>query len=358
MDQLSPFSPLRWQYPTSYPYHIIAGPCSAESPEQVFDTARELRHLGITSFRASLWKPRTRPGGFEGVGEAGIPWLKRVADELEMQVATEVAMPRHIEAMLKAGLSTFWIGARTTSSPFAIAELAQALRGVEATVLVKNPINPDVELWEGALLRLVSAGLTNIGAIHRGFSTYGHSEYRNAPLWQIPLELKRRHPELTILADPSHIAGKRSLIAPLVRMAVEMHFDGLIVEAHPQPDMALSDREQQITPQVLEQILRELKAPSRDCEDDVLRQLRAKIDEKDDQLLTILAERMVIARQIGDYKYARNLCVVQPDRFRAMMQGRIDCGTRLGLDEALVHQIFSTIHEASVHLQSYHGKTS
>lgn len=358
MDQPSPFKALQWRYSSPYPYHIVAGPCSAESLEQVMNTAKQLQDLGITTFRASLWKPRTRPGGFEGVGEAGIPWLKQVADELGMQVTTEVAMPRHIEAMLKADLNTFWIGARTTSSPFAIAELVETLRGVDATVLVKNPINPDVELWEGALLRFASVGLTNIAAIHRGFSTYGQSEYRNPPLWQIPLELKRRHPQLTMLADPSHIGGKRSLITSLSQMAIKMHFEGLIIEIHPQPDMALSDRDQQITPRDFADLLRELKTPSQDSEDDTLRRLRVEIDKRDEQLLAILTERMAIADQIGSHKSNHNLCVVQPDRFRGMMQGRIDLGKKLGLSESLVHQIFSAIHEASVHIQSHHEKIS
>ena len=213
--QASPFRPLTLRHPSPFPYIVFAGPCSAETEAQTLATAEALRARGIRLFRASLWKPRTRPGSFEGVGSEGLPWLQRVERELGMQVATEVASASHVEEALAAGLDTFWIGARTTTSPFAMAELAEALSGERVTVLVKNPLNPDIELWEGALLRLYQAGIPQIGAIHRGFSTYAKGLYRNAPLWQIPIELRRRHPELTILVDPSHIAGRRDLV-PLV----------------------------------------------------------------------------------------------------------------------------------------------
>lgn len=347
----SPFSPLVWEVPNVLPYTIMAGPCSAESEAQTLGIAHELHTLGIRLFRASLWKPRTRPGGFEGVGEAGIPWLKRVHEELGMQVATEVATASHIDAMLSAGLTTFWIGARTTSSPFAMTEIAEALRGVEATVLVKNPINPDVELWEGALLRLATVGIKHIGAIHRGFSTYGQSQYRNTPLWQIPIELKRRHPDLTIISDPSHIGGRRDLIEPLSRLAIEMHFDGLLIETHTEPDLALSDSYQQITPAVLAHIIERLPIPPADSEDDELRSLRTDIDRIDHNMLSLLAERMVLAARIGAHKRERNLCILQPARYRQLLEERIALGKQLGLDESFIHELFSSIHEASVHIQ-------
>lgn len=349
----SPFVPIRWQYSADLPYSLMAGPCSAETEYQVMAVAHRLRQLGVRLFRASLWKPRTRPGGFEGVGEVGIPWLQRVQQELEMQVATEVATPAHIEQMLGAGLNTFWIGARTTSSPFAVTEIAEALRGSDATVLVKNPINPDIELWEGALLRLASCGITNIGAIHRGFSTYGESIYRNSPLWQIPIELKRRHPELCILADPSHIGGKRSLIEPLSRFSLDMRFDGLLIETHCNPDDALSDSAQQITPEQLSAILSRLKVPVADTEDDALRALRQDIDRIDRALLGLLAERMAVATRIGEHKSMHNLCVLQPERYRWLMEQRLALGSELGLSEHLVHELFSSIHEASVLIQSH-----
>lgn len=352
MNETNIFRPLRWAKPSNYPYSLIAGPCSAESEEQVLQTARALAGQGITVFRASLWKPRTRPGGFEGVGEAGIPWLERVRDELALQVATEVATPRHIDLMQRAGFDTFWIGARTTSSPFAITELAEALSGREVTVLVKNPINPDIELWEGALLRLKAAGIDNVGAIHRGFSTYGEAKYRNTPLWQIPIELKRRHPELTLLADPSHIGGRRDLIEPLSREAIELHYDGLIVETHCAPDLALSDVAQQVTPERLREILGKISMPEADeAGTEGLRVWRAEIDRLDNALLDLLAKRMSLVKEIGAYKDKNNLCILQPSRYRELMAQRATLGQELGLDEVLVHDLFSLIHETSIHLQ-------
>ena len=275
--QASPFRPLTLRHPSPVPYIVFAGPCSAETEAQTLATAEALRARGIRLFRASLWKPRTRPGSFEGVGSEGLPWLQRVERELGMQVATEVASASHVEEALAAGLDTFWIGARTTTSPFAMAELAEALSGERVTVLVKNPLNPDIELWEGALLRLYQAGIPQIGAIHRGFSTYAKGLYRNAPLWQIPIELRRRHPELTILVDPSHIAGRRDLVPLVSRMGLEMNFSGLMVETHPEPESAWSDAAQQLTPTDLITILSQLDLrPVRPTDDRMLSGLREK----------------------------------------------------------------------------------
>lgn len=352
MNRPSVFSPIEWRVPSSLPYTLIAGPCSAETSDQVFCTAEALAEQGVRLYRASLWKPRTRPGGFEGVGERGIEWLQRVRDELGMQVATEVATAKHVEVMLEAGFDTFWIGARTTSSPFAMAELADALAGRDVTVLVKNPINPDIELWEGALLRLKAAGIGQIGAIHRGFSTYGEQKYRNAPLWQIPVELKRRHPELTVLVDPSHIGGKRELIAPLAHEAIARHFDGLIIETHCQPDLALSDKAQQVTPLALCSILSSITPPQSDeVGRAALQHWRDEIDLVDEDLIRLLARRMSLSREIGSYKDQNNLCILQPARYRELVEVRLAQGTLHGLRPDFVQALFSLIHEESVHTQ-------
>ena len=225
---------------------VIAGPCSAESREQVMQTATELAEKGIKIFRAGIWKPRTKPGGFEGIGAVGLPWLKEVKEKTGMMVATEVATPAHVLEAIKAGIDLLWIGARTAANPFAMQELADALKGVDIPILLKNPVNPDLELWIGGLERLYNAGLTNLGVIHRGFSSYDKKIYRNAPLWHIPIELKRRYPEITIICDPSHIGGARELVAPIAQQAMDLNFDGLIIESHCNPDCALSDAKQHL----------------------------------------------------------------------------------------------------------------
>lgn len=346
------FSPIKFKYSSHLPYILIAGPCSAETEEQTVGTAQALHALGINLFRASLWKPRTRPGGFEGVGAEGIPWLQRVQRELGMQVTTEIATPAHVEQMLRAGFDTFWIGARTTSSPFAITELSEALRGTEVTILVKNPINPDVELWEGALLRLHHAGIRNIAAIHRGFSLHEKGEYRNPPLWQIPIELKRRHPKLTLLSDPSHITGRRSMVQSVCQTALEMRYDGFIIETHPNPTQALSDQAQQLTPEALAKVINNLK-PLQAEEIDLLplKHWRHEIDHIDEQILRLLAKRMEFSREIGAFKQDRELCIVQPHRFRSLLEERLKQGSELGLSQNFVHQLYSLIHEESVLLQ-------
>ena len=234
---------------------IIAGPCSAESREQVLKTASELAARGVKIFRAGIWKPRTKPGGFEGIGVEGLPWMKQVKQETGMLVATEVATPAHVFEALKAGIDILWVGARTVTNPFAMQELADALKGVDIPILVKNPVNPDLELWVGAIERLYNAGLRRLGVIHRGFSSYEKKIYRNAPLWHIPIELRRRYPNLTIFCDPSHIGGKRELVAPISQQALDLNFDGLIIESHCDPDSALSDAAQQVTPEVLDYTL-------------------------------------------------------------------------------------------------------
>ncbi len=337
---------------SAYPFQIIAGPCSAESEEQVLATACALKEQGISMFRASLWKPRTRPGGFEGVGDVGIPWLQKVKSETGMHVCTEVATAKHIELMLNSGFNTFWIGARTTSSPFAISEIAEALQGKDVNILIKNPINPDLELWDGAILRLLQAGVQNLAVIHRGFSTYGKGIYRNEPLWQIPIELKRRYPSLSIIGDPSHICGKRDLIERVARTALLLDFDGLIIESHINPKEAWSDASQQLTPSALGLMLRSLKKPQElESTTSELDYWRSEIDQVDELILQKLAERMEISRKIGAYKNSHQLCILQANRYRSLMKHLLLRAKTLGLDEAFIEDLFRLIHEQSVEIQ-------
>lgn len=353
--QYRDFTPL--VFPSELHTFVIAGPCSAESEEQVMTTARSLRdEAGVRIFRAGLWKPRTLPGCFEGVGEAGLPWLMRVQDELGMQVATEVATREHVELALKAGIKMLWLGARTTSNPFAVQEIADTIGKNDAvTVLIKNPISPDLDLWTGALERLRQSGVERIGAVHRGFSTYAAKTFRNPPHWQIPFDLKRRFPSLTVLCDPSHISGRREWIETLCRQAMEMNFDGLIVESHCRPDEALSDAAQQITPQTLATILHRLSVPRRQLgeQDEELLSWRMQIDQIDEGILEMLARRMQVADQIGRFKKEHNIAVVQSMRYEQLQRHRAVTAQLLGLDEAFVSELFSRIHEESVRLQTF-----
>ena len=281
---------------------VIAGPCSAETEEQVMETARQLHGFGIRIFRAGIWKPRTKPGSFEGVGKEGLLWLKRVKEKLGMYVATEVANTRHVHDALAAGVDILWIGARTTANPFAVQEIADALEGTDIPVLIKNPVNPDLDLWIGALERIYNAGVRKIAAIHRGFSSYDEKIYRNLPFWHIPIELRRLMPEVPILCDPSHIGGKRELVGPISQQAMDLNFDGLIVETHPNPDKAWSDTKQQVTPEMLNSILNALVIRDTHQTTESLTALRRQIDECDNHLLELLARRMRISVEIGQYK--------------------------------------------------------
>lgn len=330
---------------------VIAGPCSAETEEQVMNTATQLCKKGIKIFRAGVWKPRTKPGGFEGVGTVGLPWLKRVQEELGMLVATEVATPKHVEACLESGVDILWIGARTTANPFAMQELADSLRGVDVPVLVKNPVNPDLELWIGALERINGAGVKRMGAIHRGFSTYDKKLYRNLPMWHIPIELRRRIPNLPIFCDPSHIGGRRELIAPLCQQAMDLGFDGLIVESHCSPDAAWSDAAQQITPEVLDFILDKLVIRNITQTTESLEALRRQIDEYDNNLLDLLSRRMRVCREIGQYKKEHNMTVVQTKRYNEILDKRGAQGVLCGMDADFIKTIFEAIHEESVRQQ-------
>ena len=330
---------------------VIAGPCSAESREQVMQTATELAEKSIKIFRAGIWKPRTKPGGFEGIGAVGLPWLKEVKEKTGMMVATEVATPAHVLEAIKAGIDLLWIGARTAANPFAMQELADALKGVDIPILLKNPVNPDLELWIGGLERLYNAGLTNLGVIHRGFSSYDKKIYRNAPLWHIPIELKRRYPEITIICDPSHIGGARELVAPIAQQAMDLNFDGLIIESHCNPDCALSDAKQQLTPAVLDYTLNMLVIRDNVQTTENLSVLRKQIDELDEQLLTLLAKRMRISQEIGTYKLEHNMPVLQSGRYDQLLKSRQDMGSKLNLSGEFVDSIVKAIHEESVRVQ-------
>lgn len=332
---------------------IIAGPCSAESEEQVLETARELSAHGIKIFRAGIWKPRTKPGGFEGVGEIGLPWLAKVKETTGMLTATEVATRAHVDAAINAGIDILWIGARTSANPFAMQEIADAIQdsGKEVTVLVKNPVNPDLELWIGALQRIYNAGVRRLGAIHRGFSAYGKHLYRNLPEWRIPIELRRRYPNLPIICDPSHIGGKRELVGPLSQQATDMGFDGLIIESHCDPDCALSDKSQQVTPDVLNFILSTLVPRFENATTENLSVLRQEIDRLDNDLVEVLAKRMEVSRSIGQYKKEHRMPILQASRFDSIMSSRVKQAEEMGMGADFMRSILTAIHEESVRQQ-------
>lgn len=332
---------------------LIAGPCSAESEEQVLRTARQLAASGIRIFRAGIWKPRTHPGGFEGVGAPGLEWLRKVKEETGMSTSTEVATRAHVEEAVRAGVDLLWIGARTSANPFAMQEIADAIAELnpDMPVMVKNPVNPDLELWIGALMRLYNAGVRRLGAIHRGFSTYGQHLYRNVPQWEIPFELAQRVKGLPILCDPSHIGGKRELVGPLSQEALDMGFDGLIIESHCDPDVALSDKSQQVTPEVLHFILSTLVVRGEVQTTENLSMLRRQIDSLDNELLNVLARRMEVCREIGQYKKEHKMTVVQAGRLDSIMNSRCSAAADLGMAPEFMRQVLSAIHEESVRQQ-------
>lgn len=330
---------------------VIAGPCSAETEEQVMETAKDLANNGVRIFRAGIWKPRTKPGGFEGVGSVGLTWLQEVKKETGMLVATEVANKQHVEEALNAGVDVLWIGARTSANPFAMQEIADSLVGADVPVLVKNPVNPDLELWIGAMQRIYNAGIRQIGAIHRGFSAYGKHLYRNMPQWHIPIELRRRMPELTLICDPSHIGGKRELVAPLSQQAMDMGFDGLIVESHCDPDSAWSDKSQQVTPEVLNFILNMLVVRDTTQTTESLSLLRQQIDQIDNDLLEALSKRMRISREIGQYKKEHSMPVVQTGRYDDILNSRAAAAEELGMNGDFMKTVYQAIHEESVRQQ-------
>lgn len=330
---------------------VIAGPCSAETEEQVIETARQLAYKGCHIFRAGVWKPRTKPGGFEGNGEAALPWLKRVKEETGMLTSTEVATPEHVELALKYDIDILWVGARTSANPFAMQAIADSLQGVDIPVLVKNPVNPDLELWIGAMERINQAGVKRIAAIHRGFSSYDKKIYRNLPMWQIPIELRRRIPELPIFCDPSHIGGRRELIAPLCQQAMDLGFDGLIIECHCDPDKAWSDAKQQITPDILDYILGLLVIRDQSVTTEGISALRKQIDDLDNQLMELLSRRMRVCREIGHYKKEHNMTVLQTSRYNEILNKRGAQGSLCGMDPNFIKTIFEAVHEESVRQQ-------
>ena len=330
---------------------IIAGPCSAESEQQVFETAKGLKAAGVEVLRAGIWKPRTRPNCFEGVGSEGLVWMKRVQRELGMKISTEVANVKHVYEALKAGVDMLWIGARTSANPFAMQEIADALKGTDIPVLVKNPVNPDVELWIGALERLNMAGLKKIGVIHRGFSAYVKSKYRNVPQWQLPIEIKRRFPDMLMICDPSHISGKREYIQEVSQQAMDLGFDGLIIEAHCSPDCAWSDKAQQVTPEALAYIIRNLVIRDESITTESLTELRSQIDKLDDQLLELLSRRMRVSRDIGQYKKEHNMPVLQTQRYEELLARRAGQAEQMGMDREFMRTVLQAIHEESIRQQ-------
>ena len=334
---------------------IISGPCSAESEEQVMTTARELSEIGVKIFRAGIWKPRTRPNAFEGVGSAGLPWLKRVKEETGMLTAIEVANVKHIYEALKYGIDILWVGARTSANPFAVQEIADTLRGMDIPILVKNPVNPDPELWLGAIERIYQAGIRRIAAIHRGFSVFAQTDFRNHPHWQIPIELKRRIPNLPVITDPSHICGTREKLYEISQEALDLNFDGLIIESHPDPDNAWSDPKQQLKPADLKLLLKRLVIRDPNVDNGLLltiEELRTEIDELDDQIIDIFERRMQIADKIGHYKKAHNVAILQSKRWDTIINKRLAMGEDKGLSNEFITRVFRAIHQESINHQA------
>lgn len=335
---------------------VIAGPCSAETREQVLETVDGLKDLNVDLLRAGVWKPRTRPGNFEGVGEEGIAWLREAGDKIGKPISVEVASSTHVELALKGGVDVLWIGARTTVNPFMVQEIADALKGADIPLLVKNPVNPDVELWIGAIERFQSVGVTNIGAIHRGFSTFQKSPFRNSPNWNIPIELKRRMPELSIICDPSHICGNRQLLSEVAQKAIDLNMEGLMLETHRDPNKAWSDADQQVTPSELERILSELvwrNPNSLDLEVKAkLEQLRSTIDGLDRDILDLLIERLSVSRSIGEYKREHNITILQHQRWNEILHDREAYVQGKELSQRFLHKFLEAIHEESIHQQT------
>ncbi|MCK4880005.1 MAG: bifunctional 3-deoxy-7-phosphoheptulonate synthase/chorismate mutase type II [Bacteroidales bacterium] len=334
---------------------IVAGPCSAETEEQMLNTAIPLAEMGIKIFRAGIWKPRTRPNAFEGVGAEGLKWMQTVKRETGMMVATEVANVKHVYEALKFGVDIIWIGARTSANPFAVQDIADSLRGVNIPVMIKNPVNPDVDLWIGAIERINNAGIKQIAAIHRGFSSYDKTLYRNVPQWQIPIELRRRIPEMPIITDPSHICGNREFLYDISQKAMDLNFDGLIIETHCNPDKALSDAKQQVTPDGLKKIIDRLIFRDPDINEELmltLAELRDQIDKLDDRIINILEERMAVSEKIGSHKKVNNITILQTKRWDDMLKTRLNLGNRKGLSEEFIIKLFRSIHQESINHQT------
>ena len=336
---------------------IISGPCSAETEEQVMQTAIRLAATGkVDIMRAGIWKPRTRPGSFEGIGTKGLPWLQQARKVSGLPVAVEVATGKQVEDALHFGVDVLWIGARTTVNPFSVQDVADALRGVDVPVLIKNPINPDLELWIGAMERVAKAGIKNIGLIHRGFSSYGNTEYRNAPMWHLAIEMKRRYPELLMINDPSHICGRRDILLEVAQTAIDLDYDGLIIESHIDPDNAWSDAKQQITPEQLGEMIGSIRWRNEDVASEeyhaALEKLRQQINNLDDELMQILSQRMKVAENIGKYKKDNNITILQTNRWNSILERAFAKGDKFGLSKEFVTKYFDAVHMESIYHQN------
>lgn len=335
---------------------IISGPCSAETEEQVLETARRLAATGwVDILRAGIWKPRTKPGMFEGVGAKGLPWLLQAKKITGLPVTVEAATARQVEDALHFGVDILWIGARTTVNPFSVQELADALRGTDIPVLIKNPINPDLELWSGAVERVARAGIKQIGLIHRGFSSYGNTEYRNAPMWHLAIDMKLRHPGMPFINDPSHICGRRDILQATIQKAIDLDYDGVMVESHIDPDHAWSDAKQQVTPEQLDDMLRHITWRKDDINSAeyhaALERLRQQINHLDDELMQILGRRMKVAEQIGDYKRQNNITILQTGRWNEIIERACQSGEKLGLSREFITRYFDAVHMESINHQ-------
>ncbi|MES1159921.1 MAG: chorismate mutase [Bacteroidota bacterium] len=336
---------------------IISGPCSAETEEQVLETATRLAATGkVDMLRAGIWKPRTRPGSFEGIGTKGLPWLQQARKKTGLPVTIEVATGKQVEDALHFDIDVLWIGARTTVNPFSVQEVADALRGVDVPVLIKNPINPDLELWTGAVERVAKAGIKQIGLIHRGFSSYGNTEYRNAPMWHLAIEMKRRNPGLMMINDPSHISGRRDILLDVAQKAIDLDFDGLIIESHIDPDKAWSDAKQQITPERLAELLDSIKWRHETTTEKefitALEKLREQINHIDDELMQLLGQRMKIADKIGEYKRDNNITILQTNRWNSILERAFVKGEKLGLGKEFITKYYDAVHMESINHQN------
>ena len=331
---------------------VIAGPCSAETQEQVLKTAHALKNSDVSVFRAGIWKPRTRPGNFEGVGSIGLKWLQRAKEETGLKIGIEVANKEHVHLALEHGVDLLWIGARTAVNPFAVQELADALKNTDKIVLLKNPVNPDLSLWLGGLERLYHSNIKNLGVIHRGFSSYEKTVYRNLPEWQIPIELQNKYPDLPLICDPSHITGNKDMVLKVAQQALDLNFDGLMIETHPVPEKAWSDAKQQVTPDQLKQIFIDLKVRKQDEQDGAyqlkLQNFRAQIDQLDDKLVELLSKRMQVADAIGKLKKDNNVAVLQNSRWHEILGKMVLQGETKGLSEEFVLRMFKAIHQESI----------
>lgn len=336
---------------------LISGPCSAETEDQLIKTAIELQNIGLIDYlRAGIWKPRTNPGGYEGAGVKGLSWLLNAKKETGLKTATEVATGKHVEDALNFEVDLLWIGARTSVNPFSVQQVADALKGTNAKIYIKNPINPDIKLWIGALERIQKAGITDVGLIHRGFSSYGNSEFRNAPIWQIPIEMKRLFPEIPLICDPSHITGKRTKIFEIAQKSIDLDYDGLIIESHTDPDNAWTDKDQQITPQVLQEGYQKLvwKSKSTDQPEYLhqLDKLREQINFHDDELIALIRSRMNIAERIGALKKENQVTVLQNNRWNEILQKSIEKGTKLNLSDEFIRSMMELLHLESIRIQN------